>query len=193
VYEFKREQKCFRVHGECFRMQRSLVRAIDAVAEFDRAVFDPVRLDAMWKVYAPAAFEHEVLFSAPYLLASEGLYRVYFAPFASAPEPSARLILVGLTPGYAQAALVAKVFCEVPLAERRDDEHFAGLVRSRVAFEGSTRSNLCAMLDDLGLPAVLGLRDSRALFDPGRTDVATTSALLYPVVRGFRAAKFRRW
>ncbi len=101
----------------------------------------------MWSSYAPTSFDHDGLFSAPYLLASEGRAQVYFAPFTTAPQPSARIVLVGITPGLAQVALAAEVFAETPPGDRRDDEQFASMLRPRVAFGGPMRSHLCTMLD----------------------------------------------
>ncbi len=117
------------------------------------------------------------------MLASFGKYEVYYAPFGGLPPQTTRIMFVGLTPGYSQMELAARTFMECSRELRRDPDLFAELLRSRVAFAGSMRANLCSMLDDLGLPETYGIKQSAELFEPGRSDVGTTSALLFPVLK----------
>lgn len=147
----------------------------------DPSPFAPRRLAAMRETYAPPAFDRETLASERYLLASEGRFRVYYAPIATWPSATARIVFVGLTPGFTQMTLAARAYLETPAIDRDDRAAFTHVVRARVAYAGSMRKNLCHMLDELGFPAAWGVRASDDLFAIDRTDVITTSALVFPV------------
>jgi len=125
------------------------------------------------------------LTNSTHLLASDERHAVYYVPVDVSPSPQTLVIFVGLTPGLAQMELAAKAFMEGTDEQRGDDRAFANLLRSRVAFAGSMRSNLCTMLDHLigddDLRKTFDVATSEDLFDPTRTDVATTSALVFPV------------
>jgi hypothetical protein len=138
----------------------------------------------MRRTYAPATLEKSDLLADRYCLAQEGRYRVYFAPLGAWPPEGARLVLLGLTPGETQTREAAKQYLESPKGLRDDADSFGRLLRSRVAFKGSMRRNLCSMLDEIGVPERYGVPRSADLFDDERSDVAATSALIYPVFTG---------
>lgn len=109
-----------------------------------------------------------------------GIHSVYYAPFDYVNE-AARLTIVGITPGVTQARLAL-------FSAQQALESGAGLnealARAKVAasFGGPTRRNLVAMLDAIGLPALLGIRNSAALFEDQVHRVHFTSVLRYPVL-----------
>ena len=146
--------------------------------------FSPDRLAAFRHSYDPPTNEKADLLNDRFLLASEGRYNVFFAPFDAASLPDTRVIFVGLTPGLSQLQLAAELFRSRKSESAKDPIAFARLLRSQVAFAGSMRKNLCAMLDDPGLPVLSGAKDAADLFSTARDDVATTSALQYPVFVG---------
>src|SRR5262249_43117219 len=53
--------------------------------------------------------------------------------------------------------------------------------KKQASFAGSMRKNLTAMLDGLGLPALLGIPSSESLFNEHRGLLHTSSAIRYPV------------
>jgi hypothetical protein len=146
--------------------------------------FSQEALYRLWQTYAPENTTKDALLQPQYLLAAEGRYRVYFAPLGTFPENTARVILVGLTPGLAQAQLAAKLFLSTPADLHGDEIAFGRMLREHVAFGGPMRGLLCSMLDQIGFPGLLGVSRSEELFDARRDDVATTSALVYPVLTG---------
>ncbi|RME66743.1 MAG: hypothetical protein D6781_14600 [Verrucomicrobia bacterium] len=113
-------------------------------------------------------------------LAEEGRISVQYAPFDHIVR-SARLVVVGITPGLAQAvnavnAAVAAWDAGLPL------EAVLEKAKMTASFSGgATRKNLVAMLDAIGVARCFGLDSAAELFRPGTGDVHFTSALRYPV------------
>jgi hypothetical protein len=146
--------------------------------------FSPERLVDFRHNYDPPTSEKAELLDERFLLAREGRYSVFYAPFGAATSSDTRLIFVGLTPGLSQMQLAAELFRRSQPETAMDPTAFAGLLRREVAFAVSMRKNLCAMLEDLGLPRLSGTENAADLFSAARADVATTSALQYPVFVG---------
>ena len=104
---------------------------------------------------------------------------IYYAPFDYL-NPSAKVVLVGVTPGWTQM--------EIAYRQAREGLH-AGLafhtildrIDEHASFAGSMRRNLVTMLDALALPEHLGIPSSASLFSTHRPLLHTTSALRYPV------------
>jgi hypothetical protein len=152
--------------------------------------FAPSILAALQSTYVPLSKSKENLLSDDYLLAHDGRYSVYYAPFYAWPTRETRLVLVGLTPGFSQVQAAAQLFCETPETIRRDAKAYNSLMRQHVAFRGSMRTNLCDMLDALGFPEYFGVAQSADIFRHADALVATTSALLYPVFTGAELRNF---
>jgi hypothetical protein len=153
--------------------------------------FSADRLATFRAHYAPTSFDKAGLLGDEYLLATEGPYRVYYVPLGALPSPDAKVVLVGLTPGFTQVAAAARAFAEAPPGIREDPSAYSETLRHRVSFEGSMRRNLCSMLDAVGLPTVLGIRESMELFGEAASLAAVTSALVYPVFVGSELRNFR--
>ncbi len=151
-----------------------------ALSDASHGPFAETRLDALYRSYQPASLSRPDLLDSRYLLATEGRYQVYFAPIAAIPEPTARLLFVGLTPGFNQLLRAAQLSTMVDEAQRRNALGFSRLLTANVAFAGSMRANLCTMLDAIGLGDAMNVGASAQLFMDSR-HVATTSALVYPV------------
>jgi hypothetical protein len=152
--------------------------------------FSRDRLTAFRRSYDPPSTEKSELLNERFLLACTGRYRVFYAPFGAAPSENTRLMFVGLTPGLSQMQLAAELFRSTPAEIAMDPIAFAGLLRGKVAFAGTMRKNLCTMLGELGVPLLYGVDDAADLFTEARVDVATTSALEYPVFVGPQNVNF---
>ncbi len=146
--------------------------------------FSAARLAEFRARYAPASFDKLSLLDDQYLIAAEGRYRVYYAALGALPPADAKVVFVGLTPGFSQVVEAARAFVETPKAIRDDPVTYSGILRHRVAFAGSMRRNLCSMLDAIGVPSALGIRESNELFSNAMASAAATSALVYPVFVG---------
>lgn len=127
----------------------------------------------------PNAIDRETVLVEDFLLYREGRLTIYYAPFDHINE-TARVILLGVTPGWTQMKLA---FETVRDAVADGTRHLLALeeVKRAAAFGGSMRRNLTQMLDGIGLPGELGIRDSDQLFADGFGRLHATSAVRYPV------------
>jgi hypothetical protein len=123
-----------------------------------------------------------------FLLHQDGALAVYYAPFDHVNE-RARVVVVGITPGWAQMEVSfrqarADLLAGRPLPEVAERAKYAA------SFAGSMRANLVAMLDGIGVPAALGIGSAAALFGAQRSLLHPTSVVRYPVLVGGAAANY---
>lgn len=114
------------------------------------------------------------------LMDASGPVRVYYAPFEYV-NSSARIVLVGITPGPTQMVNANNEARRVLLAGKsREDAIMAA--KSVGAFSGEPlRSNLVNQLRHWGFHKWLGLGDASEIFSTARHLLQTTSLLRYPV------------
>lgn len=111
--------------------------------------------------------------------------RICFAPMGGI-VPTAKVVVVGITPGLSQAQIAFASARRCLLAGESPADALAAAERD-CSFAGVMRANLCRMLDDLGVAARLGLASTTAFFANrnGGSVCNSTSAIRYPVfVRG---------
>ncbi|MBV9783711.1 MAG: hypothetical protein JO264_07805 [Acidisphaera sp.] len=113
------------------------------------------------------------------MLAREGQLCVQWAPFDHIPR-TARLVIVGITPGREQATNALRAFGQALQAGQPLEaaQRHAKLVGS---FSGPMRANIVQMLDSIGVQQALGVPTCAVLFDAAHEQVHFTSALRYPV------------
>lgn len=138
-----------------------------------------VLLGALKNLAARNALDDTRLLAEPFLLWGEGETEVYYAPFHLV-NTAARVVMVGITPGRAEMRTACRAAARALLG---GDSEGAALDAARRAgsFAGPMRGHLIAMLDEIGLPAALGVGTAASLFDERRDLVHTTSALRFPV------------
>jgi hypothetical protein len=114
------------------------------------------------------------------LLDASGSVKIYYAPFEYI-NPSARIVLVGITPGPTQMVNANNEARRVLLAGKTFAEAIQA-AKGVGAFSGEPlRTNLINQLNHWGFHEWLGLRDSADLFSSARHLVQTASLLRYPV------------
>lgn len=124
------------------------------------------------------------LMSDAFRLDRDAELAVYYIPFERM-NPAARVVLIGITPGFTQMQLAYEVARDGLVAGLAHDEVLQR-VDEEASFAGSMRTNLTRMLDDLELPSLLGIGQSEGLFREHADLLHSTSALRNPVfVRGF--------
>jgi hypothetical protein len=121
-------------------------------------------------------------FDSRLALASDKRIRVVYAPLDTM-NTGARVVIVGITPGAHQAALAVHA-ARRALQDGADAREACWRAKQTAAFAGTMRTNLIAMLDDLGLPGALSLTSSSELFGTAIRLLNSTSALRYPVFVG---------
>lgn len=119
--------------------------------------------------------------SALTLHAENGI-SVIWAPFDHIPE-AARIVVVGITPGAAQAENALAAFRSALRAGLPPSEA-SRLAKLTGSFSGPMRDNLVAMLDHVGAHHVLGMASCAEVFDPASELAHFTSALRHPVFVG---------
>lgn len=132
--------------------------------------------------FAPVLTAHRapVVRDEALLLQADGDLKVYYAPFEYI-NPTARLVLVGITPGPTQMenandkarhALMAGMGLEQALKLAKETASFSG---------NEMRSNLIRQLNHWGVQTWLELGNSDELFSTARHMLHNTSLLRYPV------------
>lgn len=112
-------------------------------------------------------------------IAESGAIQVCYAPFEFI-NPSARIVIVGITPGR-QQMLSALNEARRQLDSGANDRQVLMAAKSVGAFSGNIRIHLVSLLDYIGINRWLGLSSCSALFGVAASLVQTTSALRNPV------------
>lgn len=127
----------------------------------------------------PGSLSKEQLFVKQLLLHEEQDMSIYYVPYEYV-NTSAKVMIIGITPGFTQM--------EVAIRSAREDlvngvayDLIDQRAKKLASFAGSMRKNLIDMLDQIGLPAALGIKNSELLFYELRDLLHTTSAIRYPV------------
>jgi hypothetical protein len=112
-------------------------------------------------------------------LGCEGSLTSYYIPFDRV-NPDARIVLVGITPGFTQWKNAMREAQRLLLGgASSEDAHRAA--KQTGAFSGAMRPNLIALLDHIGLQRWLGLSSCETLFTLDGHLVQTTSILRHPI------------
>lgn len=114
------------------------------------------------------------------LMEAQGNLQIYYAPFEYI-NPSAKIVLVGITPGPTQM-VNANNEARRALQGGRSGTEAIEIAKNAGAFSGEPlRSSLVKQLNHWGFHKWLGLNDSADLFSTARYLVQNTSLLRYPV------------
>ena len=126
--------------------------------------------------FTPSAGRH---MPEEFLLGTEGTLSEYYIPFDYL-NPAARIVLVGITPGY-QQWLNAVTAAQQVLREGGSDHQALFHAKQQGAFSGAIRNNLIHLLDAVGLAGWLKLPSCSELFSDHLSLVHFTSLFNQPV------------
>jgi hypothetical protein len=141
----------------------------------------------------PGSFAEGAGLPACLRMDADGRYEVYYAPFDYV-NTSARIVLVGITPGRTQALEAISVARRALLGGRSFTDA-AEAAKKVASFAGPLRKNLVALLDSVGVSERLGLASTADLWTSHTHLVHFTSALRYPVMergKGYGGAGLAR-
>jgi hypothetical protein len=145
--------------------------------------------NSLFSQYSPAITSMQTagLTNATQLPASlemgrDGNLSVFYIPFDYV-NTAARVVLVGITPGFTQLKN-ALTEAQEQTARGADEETLLKCCKQTGAFSGGMRSNLVAMLDFIGLNQKLGIASCADFFKSAAGLVQTTSLLRHPVFVG---------
>ncbi len=103
----------------------------------------------------------------------------WYSPFDYI-NPQAKIVIVGITPGYQQASNALLKANEV-LMSGGSSEQAKSEAKVFASFSGAMRNNLTEMLDFIGLNGTLDISSTKELFGDKANLAQFTSALRYPV------------
>lgn len=109
----------------------------------------------------------------------DGQMSIHYIPFDYI-NPKAKVVLVGITPGFTQLYNALEE-AKKQLLSGKDDESVLMAAKKTGAFSGTLRKNLVAMLDHVELNKWVGIKSCDTLFSNDSDLVQTTSVLRYPV------------
>lgn len=112
-------------------------------------------------------------------MAGDHKHEIYYAPFDHVTT-SARIALVGITPGLVQA-LAALEAARSELRAGRPHAEVLSKAKTTASFAGPMRRNLVDLLDHVGVADRLGIGSTDSLWVGNQGLVHFTSALRYPV------------
>ncbi|GGH30827.1 hypothetical protein GCM10008013_34170 [Paenibacillus segetis] len=114
------------------------------------------------------------------LMERNGTLEMYYAPHNEYINPSARVIIVGITPGWTQMRIAIQVAVKGLIVGLSDEEVCRG-AKEAARFAGTMRNNLINMLDTLDLHQQLNIASCEELFKENQGLLHTTSLLRFPV------------
>lgn len=121
----------------------------------------------------------EELFIDKLLLKRIDPLELYYAPHNDVIFEQARLMIVGLTPGFHQMQ-IALAEAQAAIQEGDSDEHACLRAKRSARFAGAMRKHLISMLDELKLHEWLGLDSCLTLFEHKVDWLNSTSVIPYP-------------
>ena len=125
--------------------------------------------------------QNSILNNDDLLMKRDGDIEVRYAPFDYI-EKSARLVIVGITPGQSQANTALNTLARAK-HNGKSYEDALRYAKIKASFSGSMRPSLIKMLDYIGIAELFNIPSTKALFEQNSTDIHFTSALRYPVFK----------
>lgn len=122
----------------------------------------------------------EDLLTDSFLIESAGKIKMYYAPHNEYINKEAKIVIIGITPGWRQMSIAFSAFIKgLEAGDHLNACFYHAKISAR--FAGSMRTNLIHMLDQCDLPKALNIPHSAYLFDESKYLLHTTSIIKYPV------------
>jgi hypothetical protein len=122
----------------------------------------------------------EELLTERFLIEKSGDLKMYYAPHNEYINARAKVVLVGITPGWTQMKTAYEQVTR-SVEQHHSTEQILMEAKTAAGFSGTIRKNLTDMLDQIGLPKVLNIDCSMSLFNEHRPLLHTTSIIKHPV------------
>ncbi|WP_163969325.1 uracil-DNA glycosylase family protein [Oceanobacillus halotolerans] len=137
-------------------------------------------LPAIQTLHADKPLTKEDLLTETFLMEKDGDMEIYYAPHNEYINKEARVVIVGITPGWSQMKTAFEQFIK---SNESDDTLEMCLKEAKRAagFAEVMRKNLINMLDQCDIHKILDIPNSSYLFGKDRHFLHTTSIIKYPV------------
>lgn len=137
-------------------------------------------LPAMRMLNSHKPLTKQDLLSDQFLMARAGALKMYYAPHNEYINTQAKIIIVGITPGWNQMKTAFEQAVKSINLHRNMDQILQD-AKIAASFAGTIRVNLINMLDQCGIPGIINAESSASLFTEQRHALHTTSIIKYPV------------
>lgn len=125
-------------------------------------------------------FNKEDILNDKFILEDSKNLKIYYAPHNEYINKQAKILIVGITPGWTQTQIAYRTAYE-GLIEKVDYKNILKKCKFNSRFSGSMRKNLIEMLDELELNVSFNLQSCKELFNDDNKLLHTTSLIKYPV------------
>ncbi|RKD23244.1 hypothetical protein BEP19_13015 [Ammoniphilus oxalaticus] len=130
----------------------------------------------------PNEIEKSDLINARFLMERSGPLEMYYAPHNEYVNRGARLVIVGITPGWTQMkAAFEQAKRSIEKGASTTEIEILKNSKRAARFSGTMRNNLIEMLDQCGVQTPFQLGTSAQLFNDELPLLHTTSLIKYPV------------
>ena len=125
-------------------------------------------------------FNKEDILISDFNLYKDEKISIYYAPHNEIINKSAKIFIIGITPGWSQTSIAYKT-ANKGLNNNFDYESIKYECKRNSRFAGSMRKNIINMLDELRIPVYLNIKSSSLLFEECDNLLHTTSVIPYPI------------
>lgn len=139
-------------------------------------------LQAIQTLPADTILMKEDLINEQFLIDRQKTLSMYYAPHNEVINTKARIVIVGITPGWSQMR-TAFVAARQAVGSGATLEEMLQQAKHSAGFAGSMRHHLIQMLDEIGIADAFGLKSAEALFTHHSNLLHTTSIIKYPVFK----------
>lgn len=126
------------------------------------------------------SFDKKDILNDKFELYHDNLFKIFYAPHNEIVNKKAKVLIVGITPGWTQTAIAYKTAHDCLLKNVGFDE-IKKCCKKNSRFAGSMRKNIIEMLDKINLNEKLGIDSCYSLFEENDYLLHTTSLIPYPV------------
>ena len=123
------------------------------------------------QIKALKKIDKSTIINSKFLINAENNIKIYYAPFDYV-NPKAKLMIVGITPGFQQMLQSFEVINEGKSLKE---------VKDLSSFKGSMRTTLVKYLNELKVNKTLKIKSCESLFNKDNKYLHTTSLVKYPV------------
>lgn len=131
------------------------------------------------KIKSLTRLDRETILTPQFEVAHDSDLTIYYAPHNEYINEQAKILIVGITPGWSQT-LCAFQTAKNGIDQKFTDEEICFQCKMNSRFVGAMRKNLISMLDELNVQGLLNLPGCDTLFAPENRLLHTTSLIKYP-------------